>query len=69
MLTVVTNTRIDELPTEVYKLLEDYVGIVVDDLLDKLPPVRSISHHMDMIPGASFPNKAAYRMTLAENAD
>ena len=66
--TVVTNTRIDELPVEVQKLLEEYVDIVVDDFPDKLPPVRSISHHIDLILGASLPNKAAYRLTPVENA-
>ena len=67
--TVITNTRIDQLPAEIQKLLEEYVDIVVDDLLDGLPPVRSINHHIDLILGASLPNKAAYRMTLAENAE
>jgi hypothetical protein len=67
--TVITNTRIDELPIEVQKLLDEYVDIVVDDLPDELPPIRSISHHIDLIPGASLPNKAAYRMTPAENAE
>ena len=41
----------------------------MDDLADELAPVRSISHHMDLIPRASFSNKATYRMTPAENAD
>jgi hypothetical protein len=67
--TVITNTRINELPIEVQKLLDEYVDIVVDDLPDKLPPIRSIIHHIDLIPGASLPNKAAYRMTPAENAE
>jgi hypothetical protein len=67
--TIITNTRIDELPVEIQKLLEEYVDIVVDDFPDELPPVRSISHHIDLIPGASLPNKVAYRMTLAENAE
>ena len=67
--TVITNTRMDELPTEIQKLLEEYVDIVVDDLPNELPPVRSISHHIDLIPGASLPNKAAYKMTLEENAE
>ena len=66
--TVITNTRIDGLPVEVQKLLDEYVDIVVDDFPDELPPVRSISHHIDLIPGASLPNKAPYRMTPVENA-
>ena len=67
--TVITNTRIDELPAEIQKLLEEYVDIVVDDLPDELPPVRSIIHHIDLISGAILPNKAAYRMTPTENAE
>ena len=37
--TVITNTKIDELPGEIQKLLEEYVDIVVDDFPDELPPV------------------------------
>ena len=58
----------DELPAEIQKLLEEYVDIVVDDLPNELPPIRSISHHIDLIPGASLPNKVAYRMAPTENA-
>jgi hypothetical protein len=32
--TIITNTRMDELPIEVHKLLDEYVDIVVDDLPD-----------------------------------
>ena len=67
--TIITNTRINELLVEINKLLEEYVDIVVDDFPDELPHVRSISHHIDLILGASCLNKAAYRMTLAENAE
>ena len=47
----------------------DYEDIIVDDFPDALPPKRSVSHHIDLIPGASFPNKAAYRMTPKENEE
>jgi hypothetical protein len=59
---VLNNTRIDDLPEEIQELLEEFVDIVVDELPCSLPPIRSISHHIDLIPGASFPNKATYRL-------
>ena len=63
------DTIILDLPKEIKDMLGDYQDIIVDDLPDALPPKRSISHHIDLIPGASLPNKAAYRMTPRENED
>jgi hypothetical protein len=66
---VLTNTRVDDLPEEIHKLLEEFVDIVMDELPRSLPPIRSISHHIDLIPGASLPNKAAYMLTSQENEE
>jgi hypothetical protein len=41
----------------------------VDKLPHSLPPIRSISHHIDLILGDSFPNKALYRLTPQENEE
>jgi hypothetical protein len=60
---VLTSTRIDDLPEEIQELLEEFVDIVVDELPCSLPPTRSISHHINLIPRASLPNKEAYRLT------
>ena len=60
---VLTSTRIDDLPEEIHELLGEFVDIVVDELPCSLPPIRSISHHIDIIPGASFLNKATYQLT------
>ena len=62
---ILTSTKISELPIEIQEMLENYYDIIVDDLPNELPPIRKISHHIDLIPGASLPNKAAYRMTPA----
>ena len=67
--TIVTNTRLDELPVQIQDLLNEHIDIIVDELPSKLPLVRSISHHIDLIPGASLPNKEAYRMTPKENEE
>jgi hypothetical protein len=66
---VLTSTKIDDLPEEIQELLEEFADIIVDELPCSLPPIRSISHHIDLIPGASFPNKAAYRLTPQENEE
>jgi hypothetical protein len=66
---VLTNTRVDNLPEEVQELLEEFVDIVVDELPCSFPPMRSVSHHMDLIPGASLPNKAGYKLTPKENEE
>jgi hypothetical protein len=50
-------------------LLENFDDIVVYELPHSLPPIRSIIHHIDLIPGASFPNKAAYRLRPRENEE
>jgi hypothetical protein len=41
----------------------------VDELPCLLPPIRSISHHIDLILGASLLNKAVYRLTPQENEE
>ena len=48
-------------------LVDYYLDIVVDDFPNVFP--LSISHHIDLIPGASLSNKGAYRMTPKENEE
>ena len=64
-----TSTNLDDFPAEVRILLDDYADIIVDELPNSLPPVRSISHHIELIPGASLPNKESYRLTPQENEE
>jgi hypothetical protein len=66
---VLTSTRVDNLPDEIQELLGEFADIIVDELPRFLPPMRSVSHHIDLIPGASLPNKVAYRLTPQENEE
>jgi hypothetical protein len=49
--------------------LENFADIVVDELPCSLPPIMSINHHINLVPGASLPNKAAYRLMLQDNQE
>jgi hypothetical protein len=57
---ILTSNSIDDLPEEIQEMLENFTDIVMDDLPCSLPPIRSISHHIDLIPGAILPKKEAY---------
>ena len=54
---ILTSTNLDDFPIEVKNLLDECADIIVDEFPNSLPPVRSISHHIDLIPSASLPNK------------
>jgi hypothetical protein len=41
----------------------------VGELPHSFPPIRSISHHIDLIPGASLPNNAVYKLMPQENEE
>jgi hypothetical protein len=66
---ILTSTSMDDFPKEVHELLDNFADIVVDELPNSFPPIRSISHHIDLIPGESIPNKATYRLTPRENEE
>ena len=61
--------EVEEVPTEVVDLLKEFPNIFSDNVPDGLPLVRKISHQMDLISGASLPNKATHRMTPTESEE
>jgi hypothetical protein len=66
---VLTSTRVDDLPDEIQELLGEFADIIMDELPRSLPLVRSVSHHIDLIPKVSLPNKPVYRLTPQENEE
>ena len=66
---VMMKKSIADLPQEVQEILNGFHDIVVDALANELLLRRDINHHIDFIPGASLPNKVAYRLTPQENEE
>jgi hypothetical protein len=63
------NEEKSHVPKEIQQLLDEFARIVVNDMPMGMPPMRSISHHIDLIPRSTLPNKAPYLMTHVERKE
>ena len=43
---IINSTNLDDFPDEFKTLLDEYADIILDELPNEIPPVRSISHHI-----------------------
>jgi len=57
------------LPPVVTDLLQKFIDVFPQDVPPGLPPIRGIEHQIDLIPGASLPNRAPYRTNLEETKE
>jgi hypothetical protein len=55
-----TNDLSSTLPSVVFNELQEYEDVFLDEVPLGLPPKRGIEHQIDLVPGASLPNRAAY---------
>ena len=58
-----------EVPQEVQQLLERYHEVVDNGLSNAFPPMREVSHQIDLLLGETLLNKEAYKMTPSQNID
>ncbi|GKV10835.1 hypothetical protein SLEP1_g22146 [Rubroshorea leprosula] len=64
-----TNELNDSLPSAIKSLLQDFKEVFPDDVPNGLPPIRGIEHQIDFIPGATIPNRLAYRSNPNETKE
>jgi hypothetical protein len=57
------------LPRAITNLLQEFKDIFLAEIPPGLPPLRGIEHQIDLIPGASLPNRAAYRTNPEETKE
>jgi len=60
---------VSSIPPVVANLLQEFEDIFPADIPPGLPPMRGIEHQIDLIPGATLPNRAAYRTNPDETKE
>src|SRR3954463_12989319 len=57
------------LPRSIISLLQEFTDVFPEEIPHGLPPLRGIEHQIDFVPGASIPNKPAYRSNPEETKE
>jgi hypothetical protein len=57
------------LPSSIVSLLQEYEDVFLEETLHGLPPIRGIECQIDFVPGATIPNRLAYRSNPDETKE
>jgi len=58
----------NHIPPKVTHVIEEFSDVFLEDLLNRLLPMRGIQHAIDLVPGSSLPNLPHYRMNPTKHA-
>ena len=64
-----TNQLDTSLPSSIVSLLQEFEDVFPEEIPNGLPPIRGIEHKIDFIPGATIPNRPAYRSNPEETKE
>jgi hypothetical protein len=66
---ILVSNDITPLSIRVSTVLQEFRDVFLEEVPDGLPPLRGIEHQIDLIPGASLPNRAPYRTNPDETKE
>jgi len=64
-----TNDLDSAIPSVAVSLMQEFDDVFPKDISNGLPPLRGIEHQIDLVPGASIPNRPAYRSNPDETKE
>jgi len=64
-----TNDLDSTIPSVAVSLMQEFDDVFPEDIYNGLPPLRGIEHQIDLVLGASIPNRPAYRSNLEETKE
>lgn len=67
---LLVSTNLDpSLPSVFVSLLQEFDDVFPEETPSGLPPLRGIEHQIDLVPGATIPNRPAYRSNPEETKE
>ena len=66
---LITTNDLTSLPLSIRSVLQEFDDVFPEDTPSGLPPIRGIEHQIDFVPGATLPNRPAYRTNPVETKE
>ena len=67
--TLLSANDLTSIPSVAARVLQEYEDVFPEETPAGLPPLRGIEHQIDLVPGATLPNRPAYRTNPEETKE